>query len=193
MGGSKRIISFDVGLRNLAYVVLRVPDDSGVRGLFIESWELVDLLKDRPKAPFDVCIQSVLEFLDGTEAFEDGGDVVLIENQPRCNPRLKSVQVAMYAYFRTMHLHTSNFPDVRLISAGGKLRLNEGPAAVGAVTTYAQRKRASIVACEHYLRTVIGDVGRADSFATSRNKRDDLADCLLQAISFIERRPAPPS
>lgn len=189
-----RIISFDVGLRNLAYVVLRVPDagTDRLRDATIESWELVDLLqahacaRARARAPFDVCIQSVLEFLDGTEAFQDGADVVLIENQPRCNPRLKSVQVAMYAYFRTIHLHTSGFPDVRLIAAGCKLHLRQPPPGL-LTATYVQRKRASIAACEHYLREVIRDIPRADAFSAASGKRDDLADCMLQAVSFIER------
>lgn len=180
-----RIISFDVGLRNLAYVVLAVPSlKCQVGDAVVERWELVDLLEGgRAKQTFDVCIQRLLEFLD--DAFADGADLVLIENQPRCNPRLKSVQVAMYTYFRTMNLHTSGFPDVRLVSANGKQRLvhHRTPPS----TTYSQRKLASVSACELYLRDVIGDVPRADAFSAAKGKRDDLADCLLQAVAFIER------
>lgn len=190
----ERIISFDVGVKNLAYAQLSVPrsDPQRIRNTVVERWEVVDLLEGRlvKQVPFDTIIQSVLEFLD--ETFTEG-DVVLIENQPcTMNPRLKSVQMAIYTYFKTMNLHTCSFPDVRLLPASGKLQglrnAPEGLLPVKAATlTYTQKKRASVLCCEHYLRNVLGDKARADSFASSKAKRDDLADCLLQAVAFIER------
>lgn len=194
----ERIISFDVGLKNLAYVQLSVPKDATsssqqrLRETVIEKWEVIDILEGTPvkKVQFDTLIQSVLEFLDDT--FTEG-DIILIENQPcTLNPRLKSVQIAIYAYFRTLNLHTCSYPDVRLIPASGKLQgLRNAPdgliPAKASTLTYAQKKKTSVIACGHYLRNVFGDSARADTFAASKSKRDDLADCLLQAVAFIER------
>lgn len=190
----ERIISFDVGVRNLAYAQVLVPKsiDQRIQNTVIEKWEVVDLLDGLPvkKVPFDTIIQSVLEFLDDTFA---EGDLILIENQPcTMNPRLKSVQIAIYTYFKTMNLHTSSFQDVRLLPASGKLQgLRNAPQglipAKASSLTYAQKKKTSVLACEHYLRNVLCDSVRACTFAASKSKRDDLADCLMQAVAFIER------
>lgn len=194
------MISFDVGLRNLAFVQMTVDRDGTpqerIAGALIERWEVVDVLSGREvkRVPFDEAMLCVLECLD--EAFMETNteaDLVLIENQPcTMNPRLKSVQMVIYTYFRTLHLHTSRYPDVRLLPASGKLQgLRQAPEglipAKASTMGYAAKKKVSIIACEHYLRSVINDPGRADLFLASKTKRDDLADCMLQAVAFIER------
>lgn len=188
----ERVISIDVGLRHLAYVQL-VVRDRDVRTAVIESWRVVDLLDGRrvKSVTFDETVRKVLGFLDDT--FEDG-DIVLIENQPcTLNPRLKSVQMVIYTYFMTMNMHTSGYPDVRLISAVGKLQgLRNAPEDLiprkTSDLTYAQKKRVSMQACEHYIRSVMINPGEvAGAFGRLKGKRDDLADSLMQAIAYIER------
>lgn len=192
-----KVVSFDVGLRNLAYVEVSVARTGTaaqrIAGLQILRWEVIDVLQGREvkRVPFEEAIQCVLEFLDDT--FKES-DIILIENQPcTMNPRLKSVQMVMYTYFRTMHMHTVAYPDVRLLPASGKLQgLQQAPEGLipskASSMTYTSKKKTSIVACEHYLRQVLCDETHANQFAAAKGKRDDLADCMLQAIAFLERQ-----
>lgn len=185
-------MSIDVGIRHLAFVELTVKIGDGVSSVILERWEVVDVLRGREvkKVSFEDTIQCVLEFLDDT--FIES-DIVLIENQPCMkNPRLKSIQMVIYTYFRTMNMCKANFPSVRLVTASVKLQgLTNAPLGLiparASSMTYAAKKKASVVACEHYLRNVIHDECNACKFSQSKVKKDDLADCMLQAMAYIEK------
>lgn len=191
-----RILSFDVGLKNLAFVEILIPRGEQCKGqhhaMTIEQWRVIDVLDGQKvkRVKLEETVTRVLEYLNTTFTT---ADIVLIENQPcMLNPRLKSVQMVMYAYFMTMHLHTGAYPEVRLVPASGKLQgLKHAPVGMIPVKqstlTYSQRKKLSVEVCGYYLENVMKDVRRQEQYASS-NKRDDLADCMLQAIAFIEHR-----
>jgi hypothetical protein len=148
--GRRRLLSFDVGLKHLAYADLSYDHSDGaslgrraVRA--IERWGVIDVTTYLPppassstgkskKAAVvkaEALTTALIEALDAS--FYDPGhvhyDVVLVENQPsRKNPAMKAVQVAILAYFATVRLHTGCVDEVRLISACRKLAEEDGSA-----------------------------------------------------------------
>lgn len=185
-----RILSFDVGLRNLAFALIE-SDVSGHR-VSIHRWEVLNV------DPSAGLVPSLVQTLDESDL--SGADFVLIENQPCLrNPKMKTVQVAIHAYFETLRHYMG--PDqglrypVRLVSASNKLL---GVAGAGDKPTYKDRKRLAVSRCLDFIETELveteGSMSRdkCRSLFEITKKKDDLADCLLQAVWFVRSHPTQP-
>jgi hypothetical protein len=106
----------------------------------------------------------------------DGLDEVVIENQisPVAN-RMKCLQSMLTQYF-TMR----GVPSIKFVSAANKLRFSHGPKA-----TYAERKKLGVAAASAYLQHTSSPY--KDLFE-GHAKKDDLADALLQGMSYLISR-----
>jgi hypothetical protein len=96
---------------------------------------------------------------------------VLIEKQPDKNRTMKSVEHFLYAYFLT---HDKN---VQVYDARHKIPDVVGPGRA----MYIKRKKASVDRCTEFLREHNPD--RLDWFLAQK-KKDDLADTVMQALSY---------
>ena len=210
MAERRRLLSFDVGLRHLAFCDITVgTGDDPAAGATVHRWEVVDVTGPRAtkkKAGIDETTEALLLALDARFS-EAGGptyDVVLIENQPACkNPMMKSVQMVLYTYFQVMRLYAGNVGAVRLVSATRKLSMRHVPAVISPAdapvistapalaptqaAAYRERKLAAVRLCRHYLDEVMHDAASTAQLSASR-KKDDLCDCMLQALWFAERK-----
>ena len=191
-----RVLSFDIGLRHLAYAELNVVVGSDAR---IERWGVIDVTRGAKLSP-DALTTALVEAIDA-EFFDPGRlryDVVLIENQPsRKNPAMKAVQVAIHAYFATIRLHTGCVGEVRPVSASQKLctmlatDLGLPPPEAGDKeqrtpgAAYRARKARSVELCRHVLATAVERDGRAEATLRDAKKKDDLSDALLQALWYV--------
>lgn len=104
-------------------------------------------------------------------------DCVIIENQisPLAN-RMKSVQGMVSQYFIM-----KNISNIHYISSANKLKKFIGPEK----TTYSQRKKKSIEITEGLLKKN-SNFQQYISFYKQNKKKDDLADCFLQGLYFID-------
>jgi hypothetical protein len=188
------VVSFDVGIRNLAFAVVRaIPGEvsgSGSGGgarLSLERWETIDL---GDKVSGATVVSDVVAALDAADLL--GHDVVLIENQPCMkNPRMKTVQVAIHTYFEAIRLlvgpERGLTEPVRLVNASNKVR--------GASLSYADRKRISVERTRAWLASdLVVDEGGGGSALTreaalgvlaAAKKKDDLCDALMQAVWYV--------
>jgi len=105
-------------------------------------------------------------------------DTVIIENQisPIAN-RMKTLQGMIAQYFIL-----NDVTDIQFISASNKLKDY-----VSTKTTYSERKHKGIEICEEILVNNNDICKYLDMFNTHK-KKDDLADCFLQGLWFLNNK-----
>jgi len=161
------LLSIDVGIRNLA--ICQINEDTKE----IVQWDVSGV----PPEHEDGLYPSLMKHLD-TKPWVLDSTIVLIEKQPGQNKKMKTVENFLHAYFviKTPSAETIIYdarhkvPDV---AGGGKAR-------------YRQRKATAVTRCREFLEESEVNAHWMDTFRASK-KKDDLADTVLQALSFINR------
>ena len=149
---------------------------------------------DRNKVSLDDVYETMVNKLDAF--FRKHGcasekiDTVIIEKQPPNNPRMRAIMNVLHSYFvirgKVDHLGGLCLNDIHLIDAKHKLTVYKGPPidVTHLKKKYDQRKFLSVAYTRQMLQ---GAGGVLQHFEDAGAKKDDLADCFLQAIYFWER------
>ena len=103
--------------------------------------------------------------------------VVLIENQPSSNPKMKNVSYLLYCYF-VIH----KVKKVIFVNPRNKLEVYDGPyVQCNLKGQYARNKFYGKVYCRYIIRNQPSDI----KLFESHKKKDDLADSFLQGVWFL--------
>jgi hypothetical protein len=156
------VLSIDVGIRNLALCLI----DTGTK--VIHQWEVDGV----PPESSDGLYVSLRKHLDA-RPWVLQADTVLIEKQPERNRKMQCVEHFLNAYFvikcpnaQCILYHAKHkVPDV---SGPGKKR-------------YTERKNTSIERCKEFIEET--NPTWLPLFVKSK-KKDDLADTVMQALSY---------
>lgn len=153
-----KALSFDIGVRNMAYAGVVVSEDGAE--LVVSHWCLHDLGKMTMKS----VVNTVVCWLDSSFQVCDW-DRVIIENQ--MTSKMKCIQTVIATYF------TVKGCRVELVSATLKYA---GMQTLG--LTYAQRKKLC-VQC-----VVDSNCEAAATFLKGLKKKDDVCEALMQAKQY---------
>lgn len=155
------ILSIDVGIRNLAMCF--ISEDKR-----IEKWDVDGV----PPEGGDLYLLLNKHFKE--RPWTLNADTVLIEKQPDKNRKMKSVENFIHAYF------VINGKNTIIYDAKHKIPDIVGPGKI----KYRQRKNASVERCLEFLEETKQHV----AFFKSHTKKDDLADTVMQALSYIDSK-----
>jgi hypothetical protein len=173
------ILSFDIGIRNLAYCY---SDDDK-----IIKWNVMDIQGANVNETCEKCIR----LLDETFG-KDHIDQVLIENQPvQKNPTMKTIQIVVYTYFlysKLLVVQEKRVGNVNFISANRKNKYADKYNIDIECKTKYQLNKKKAIACTKIL---VENTEWEEHF-NKHKKKDDLADSYLQTLSFINHEPVLP-
>lgn len=188
----KVIISFDIGIKNLACCVLTRPETKADSTIKLPLWYIISLAAPKEKAPavneLSLRLYAELDDLVATIGDNRHIDTVLIENQPsRINGTMKTVQMLIYSYFQLRRHWEGRVSNVVLVSAKGKLAghewcENDIPATDK--TGYELNKWKAVRIAEKYIEN---DANLRALF-NNYQKKDDMSDSLLQCIAWLRKQ-----
>ena len=164
------ILSIDVGIKNLAMCMI---DETNQH---ITQWDVSGV----PPEHADGLFKSLRIHLDD-KPWVLTATTILIEKQPDKNRKMKVVENFLHAYF------VIKCPQAETIIYDARHKI---PDVVGpGRAQYVKRKKTSIARCQEFIK---GDINShwLVTFAQSK-KKDDLADTVMQALSFINRKEVP--
>ena len=168
------ILSIDVGIKNLAMCLL----DEDKNNLVVE-WDVDGI----PPQHRDGVYVSMRDHLDA-RPWVLNAKTILIEKQPDRNKKMVSVMHFLYADF----IIKCPKAETILYDARHKIPDVAGPGKA----QYNKRKKVSIERCEDFIRSNSVNSHWIDTFVKSK-KKDDLADTVMQALSFVNRREVLPA
>jgi len=166
------VLSFDVGIRNLAYCC--------IDGDVIKSWGVLDL-GVACNASTEVMTRALVETLDNNVDEFAGATRVIIEKQPARNPKMRFVEGMICSYFYIKGVQAGTVTSVLSYSAKHKLGNNTHRG----IANYSARKKLGVKRCKLYLERTLKDNSNMLTMFNISKKKDDLSDSLLQALSYM--------
>lgn len=197
---NKLALSIDVGIKNFAYCVIGVENNDAMKqNIFqMHEWRCINLVGDdknvkmltpfeRAQALFDVLDLHLNEWRNVTD--------VLIERQPPANKVMVEMSHWIYSYFMLKMLRKKEeHPGCNVVFVSAKNKLSVSPNAINvpdslveanSKSSYSKRKR---YACELTKLFIAHNENALKFFAAHTGKSDDLADCFLQAVWYLQKK-----
>lgn len=180
-----KILSIDVGIKNLSFCIFEISNDINCVNINIIDWNNIDI-----SSGFDIkkqrneLLENIPVELDKIDNILNVNEII-IENQPCLkNPIMKTIQIVIYSYFLIKGLHSdiSSISKILFYSANNKLKFYNGPDIKCELSTkYAKSKFLGKEYTKYYLQN---NKDKLEYFMSNK-KKDDLADCFLQGLSYI--------
>ena len=184
-----QIISFDVGIVNMAYCYARIKDDNDENHK--KTLDLLNLnkvnLNVSIKSNNDIIINSTIEFLESIindlKINKDEKLMVLIECQ--MTSKMKCIQTVISTYFKMMGIYEGYNVETNNLSAKHKLNIINKYQDKIASTKYKQNKIDSIYFTKYLLENHYKNNEFLEIYNETK-KKDDISDAFLMVIYFYE-------
>tara|TARA_B100000963_G_C22636555_1_gene677937 strand:+ start:701 stop:1297 length:597 start_codon:yes stop_codon:yes gene_type:complete len=180
-----KIISFDVGIKNLAYIIFDCIEDN----IKIIEWDIICLVHSNQKCNTINLIDLGKNISNEFNVIFKNKDVdkIIIENQIGNNAiRMKCIQGMIAQWFID-----NDFNDIEFVSSSHKLNYIANLCNMKDLfknLQYKDKKKMAIIIIKSFLNenSKYFDEYIKEFFYTNK-KKDDLADCFLQGYYYIKK------
>jgi len=172
------ILSFDIGIRNLAYCILDEQQH-------IQDWKVLSL-SHRKRIQYDILCESVVQTLNQIDLTQFNIQQVVLERQ--MTAKMRVVCAMIQTYYVVKGIPTVLFSPVHKLQS---LPINEQDAQLVPIrakkNTYGYRKNLSKQFCKILLERNHEKNEMIDLYMKS-TKKDDLSDSYLQGLAFQSKK-----
>jgi len=176
-----RILAIDCGYKNLAFCLYDTELETK-----IIKWDVINLSEIDGRTNPDSTPEQIVSFFDSDKNSELlQCDTVIIEKQPPRNAKMRIIESILYTYFyiRGKISDVSRIAKVATFSPKHKLA---GIIGIAGKSCYATRKKKAI----SKVAELLGESSLTEwqKYYCEYKKRDDLADCYLMVIAYIQQQ-----
>ena len=198
MKNNYSVISIDCGVKNLSISIIEYTPDKKISRIIYSNCHDFSQGKKVKSITIENTIKYLCKELD--KIFEEENlkkeletiKYVIIENQPKVNPRMKIIQTSLMTYF-TLRFKIDNKFKVTIKFIPSKYKLyNSGIVKKDEYETvmkgtkgprgYTKRKKASI----YFAKCLLKPYKETYDYVFGTKKQDDLCDSILQSYNFVK-------
>lgn len=166
------VLSFDIGIKNLAYCLLDINKNE----FSILDWNVLNCTTTKHTTD---TVKEIITQLNSLEYLLET-DLILIEKQPSCNPKMRIINSCIYMYFMVKTIDNNLKTKIINYSPKHKLKCCNITMPKTTKSQYSHNKKLAVEHTKHFIK----DTNWINYFL-KMSKKDDLADCFLQAKSYF--------
>lgn len=166
------VLSFDIGIKNLAYCLLDINKNS----FYILDWNILNC--SATKQTTDI-VKEIIKQLNELPYLQDS-ELILIEKQPSCNPKMRIINSCIYMYFMIKTIDNNTNTKIINYSPKHKLKCSNITIPKTTKSNYAHNKKLAVEHTKFFIKNT-----NWINYFNNISKKDDLADCFLQAKSYF--------
>jgi len=188
-----QLLSFDIGIKNMAYCFVKVDNDDKQKQKQISFMNLnkIDLNIAR-KATIQMTIDNTIEFLDNLineELSIDINDKLIVLIECQMTSLMKTIQTTINTYFKMIHKYETFNIETIYVSPKHKLNIINKYQDKMASNSYKQNKMDAIYFTKYLLENTYKDLDDDSRFLNiyqEMKKKDDISDAFLMIIYYYE-------
>ena len=180
----KQLLSFDIGIKNMAYCFAIINDNENENDLIIKAIDKIDL--NCSNNNIQNIIDNTIEFLDDLMIklnLENTNDKLIILIECQMTSIMRTIQTCINTYFKLVGKHLNLDIETIYVSPKHKLKIMDKYSDIIVSNKHKQNKLDAIYYASHLLETVYKN-DEILKIINSHKKKDDLCDTFLMCVYY---------